>query len=185
MKKTIHLTHGAMTIALTGIILFADRITLGLFMPFLALPLIIYGSYYSLSESAIVGFSNVLLSIILSGMLPTVITMIGYVFVGMAYIYCFHQQKSKGQFYFYMSLAMAVLYVIMIVFFGEYFGISIQETIATIHQYMPVLSIRFVQVVSVLTIFLTLFMEVFIVKVSADIVIMMLIKAGHRPMKKS
>ncbi|HEY4537627.1 MAG TPA: DUF2232 domain-containing protein [Erysipelothrix sp.] len=185
MKKTIHITHGAMTIALTGIILFADRITLGLFMPFLALPLIIYGAYYSVSEALVVGFSNVLLSIILSGMIPTVVTMIGYVFVGLAYIYCFHENKTKGQFYIYMSLAMSILYFIMIIFFGEYFGISINETIATIHQYMPFLTLRFVQVAALFTVFLTMLMEVFIVKVSADIVLMMLTKAGHRPMKNS
>lgn len=183
MKKTLHLTHGAMTLALTGIILFADRITLGFFMPFLALPLIIYGSYYSLSESAIVAFSNVILAVILSGMLPTVITTIGYGLVGISYIYCFHQKKSRSQFYLYMSIAMSVLYFVMIVFFGEYFGISIQETITTINQYIPALSIRLVTILSIMTIGLTLLMEVFIVKVSADMVLMMLEKSGHRAMK--
>ena len=68
MRKTIHLTHGAMTVALTGIILLMDRLFMGFFMPFLALPLIVYGTYYSLEESYLVAISNVLIAIILYGL---------------------------------------------------------------------------------------------------------------------
>lgn len=176
MRKTLHLTHGAMTVALTGILLFMDRITLGFFMPFLALPLIVYGINYSLKETSIVAFSNVLISVILSGLLPTVLTMAGYGFVGLAYVYAHQHNFTKKGTYLIMSVFMSLFYLIMVGFFGEYFGISITESIEIlsnleIASFISPIAIKFTAYFSIV---LTMFMEVFIVKVSADMVIHLL-----------
>lgn len=184
MKKTIHITHGAMTLALTALILFADRITMGFFMPFLALPLIIYGVHYSMQESVIVAISIVFLAMMLSGLLPTVISSIGYSLVGLMYIYCYHEDKKRIQYYVLMGLVMAGFYFVMIRFFGEYFGIDIMETIQFAEKYLPKgAPVSLLQTAAYFSIFITLLMEVFIVKVSADIVIMALKRSGYRPLK--
>ncbi len=184
MKKTIHITHGAMTLALTALILFADRITMGFFMPFLALPLIIYGAHYSMQESLIVALSTVFLAMMLSGMLPTVISSIGYSLVGLMYIYCYHEDKSRGQYYFWMSLVMAGFYYIMIRFFGEYFGVDILETIRFAQEYMPKgAPVSLIKGIAYFSVLITMLMEVFIVKVSADIVIMALKRSGYGRLK--
>lgn len=176
MRKTLHLTHGAMTVALTGILLFMDRITLGFFMPFLALPLIVYGVNYSLKETAIVGFSTVLIAIIMSGLLPTVITMIGYVFVGLAYVYAYQHNFTKKSTYFIMSIFMSFFYVLMVGFFSEYFGVSVTESIDYISQleFASIVKPIVIKITAYSSIVLTMLMEVFIVKVSADMVIHLL-----------
>nr|WP_252968992.1 hypothetical protein [Erysipelothrix rhusiopathiae] len=87
MKKTLSLTYGAMTVALTGIILFFDRITAGFFMTFLALPLIVYGSYCDWSDAFVVYLSCIIMAVIMSGLFSTVLMMAGYGAVGLAYIY--------------------------------------------------------------------------------------------------
>lgn len=176
MRKTVHLTHGAMTVALTGILLFMDRITVGFFMPFLALPLIVYGINYSMKETATVAFSNVLLAIILSGLLPTVLTMVGYAFVGLAYVYAYQHNFTKKQYYLIMSVFMSLIYVVMIAFFSGYFGIDIKDTIDSVAN-MPMASdfnAQHIKLIAYSSIPLTMLMEVFIVKVSADLVIRLL-----------
>lgn len=174
MRKTIHLTHGAMTVALTGIILLMDRLFMGFFMPFLALPLIVYGSYYSLEESYLVAISNVLIAIILSGMLPTVITSIGYSIVGLSYIYAYKKDYSKKRYYLIMSIFMSLFYAVMVLFFGEYFGIDIRESIEVISGFVKFLNPIIIKILAYLSVVLTMLMEVFIVKVSADMIIYLL-----------
>lgn len=174
MRKTIHLTHGAMTVALTGILLLLDRIFLGFFMPFLALPLIVYGSYYSLKESAVVALSNVLISVVLSGLLPAVLTTIGYGFVGLSYIYAYKHEYKNSQYYFIMSIFMSLFYIFMILFFGEYFGIDIPETIEIVSEYITLVNPVLIKTLAYVSVFLTMLMEVFIVKKSSDIVIHLL-----------
>lgn len=176
MRKTVNLTHGAMTVALTGIILLMDRLFLGFFMPFFALPLIIYGVTYSLKDSAVVAFSNVLISVILSGLLPAVLTMIGYAFVGLAYIYAYQHKLSKKYYYLLMSIFMSIFYVVMVGFFGEYFGVSVTETIDAMAT-LPMVAIVdpiVIKITAYMSIVLTMLMEVIIVKVSADMVIHLL-----------
>ena len=165
-----------MTVALTGILLFMDRITVGFFMPFLALPLIVYGINYSMKETATVAFSNVLVAIILSGLLPTVITMAGYGFVGLAYVYAYQHNFTKKQYYLIMSVFMSIIYIVMIGFFSGYFGIDIQETIDSVAN-MPMASQfnpQHIKLIAYSSLPLTMIMEVFIVKVSADLVIRLL-----------
>lgn len=178
MRKTVHLTHGAMTVALTGILLFMDRITVGFFMPFLALPLIVYGINYSLKETATVAFSNVLIAVILSGLLPTIITMIGYGFVGLAYVFAYQHNFTKKQYYLILFVIMSIIYFVMIKFFSEYFGVNIAETIDAVAN-MPMAvhyNAKHIKLIAYSSIPLTVLMEVFIVKVSADLVIRFL---GH------
>ena len=173
MRKTIHLTHGAMTIALTGVLLMMDRLFMGFFMPFLALPLIVYGINYSLKETALVAFANVLISIMLSGLLPAVLATIGYGFVGLAYVYAYQHNFTKKQYYIIMSIFMSIIYFVMVAFFGEYFGISVIDTVDTLaNTYVGQrVGPNVVKTLAYSTIPLTMLMEVFIVKVSADLVI--------------
>ena len=176
MRKTVNLTHGAMTVALTGMLLLLDRLFLGFFMPFLALPLIVYGISYSLKDTAVVAFANVLVSVILSGLLPTVLTMVGYAFVGLAYVYAYQKKLSNKYYYLLMSIFMSIFYIIMVGFFGEYFGISVSETIDAMAT-LPMVGIVdpiVIKITAYLSIVLTMLMEVFIVKVSADMVIRLL-----------
>ncbi len=163
-----------MTVALTGIILLLDRMLMGFFMPFLALPLVVYGSYYSLNESIIVAVSNVIIAMILVGLLPTVLTSIGYSTVGLAYIYAYHNNFTKKQTYVIMSVFMAIFYVIMVLFFGEYFGLNITETIDSISGFVQFLPAVGVKIAAYVLSFLTMLMEVFIVKVSGDMVVTLL-----------
>ncbi|WZU01625.1 hypothetical protein MGH68_00155 [Erysipelothrix sp. D19-032] len=51
MKTTKHLTTGAMTVALTTLVMLFDRATVGVFMSFLPVPLIVYGFYFGLKSS--------------------------------------------------------------------------------------------------------------------------------------
>ena len=113
-------------------------------------------------------------AMILVGLLPTVITSIGYSAVGLAYIYAYHNNFTKKQTYLIMSLVMSVFYVVMILFFGEYFGLSIVETIDSISSFASFLPEVGIKIAAYVVTFLTMLMEVFIVKVSGDMVITLL-----------
>ncbi|MDE8320327.1 DUF2232 domain-containing protein [Erysipelothrix rhusiopathiae] len=131
MKKTLSLTYGAMTVALTGIILFFDRITAGFFMTFLALPLIVYGSYCDWSDAFVVYLSCIIMAVIMSGLFSTVLMMAGYGAVGLAYIYSMKKNASPSRSYLAMGVVIALFYFIMIRFFWSsfWYGLSRDHSI--------------------------------------------------------
>lgn len=174
MKKTLSLTYGAMTVALTGIILFFDRITAGFFMTFLALPLIVYGSYCDLSDAFVVYISCILMAVIMSGLFSTVLMMAGYGAVGLAYIYSMKRNDKPLRSYLVMGVVIALFYFIMIRFFGPAFGMDFQEMLQSVKAVLNVHNPILINVISVGMVLLTMVMELFIIKTSADIVLVML-----------
>lgn len=68
---------------------------------------------------------------------------------------------------------MSIIYFVMVAFFGEYFGISVIDTVDTLaNTYVGQrVGPNIVKTLAYTTIPLTMLMEVFIVKVSADLVI--------------
>ena len=107
-------------------------------------------------------------------MLPTVITSIGYSIVGLSYIYAYKKDYSKKRYYLIMSIFMSLFYAVMVLFFGEYFGIDIRESIEMISGFVKFLNPIIIKLLAYLSVVLTMLMEVFIVKVSADMIIYLL-----------
>ncbi len=127
MRNTKHITAGAFTVALTSLIIVLDRVTVGMMMSFLALPLIIYGYYYSFKSTMVVFFSCVLMSFVLTGYLPLIISTLGYGFIGLSLVYSRNRSLSNLKTYGLMYVCSIPVYAVLIVFFGEYFGLSLKE----------------------------------------------------------
>lgn len=174
MKKTLSLTYGAMTVALTGIILFFDRITAGFFMTFLALPLIVYGSYCDWSDAFVVYLSCIIMAVIMSGLFSTVLMMAGYGAVGLAYIYSMKKNASPSRSYLAMGVVIALFYFIMIRFFGPAFGMDFQEIIQSVKGILNIHNSLVLYGISISMVLITMAMELFIIKTIADIVLVML-----------
>lgn len=179
MKNTRSITSGAMTVALTGIILFLDRITVGLFMSFLGIPLMVYGYFFTFNESIIVYISIVLLSVIVSGMLPTVVMMAGYGLVGLSFIWAKEKGLSTKKLLTLMGIVLGFVYIIMVLFFGEYFGFSIGVATEAVRSFLETLGINAtwgVDLVAYLLLFVTYLMELFVIYMCGNLIINMLSK---------
>lgn len=176
MKSVKSVTYGAMSVGLLALILLLDRFlvgNLGFMMSLLIpVPLVIYGMKFSFKDSIVVYFSMVVASVIFNGMLPAVISVIGFGLVGLVMVYTNEQEYSAFISDVLLFFSMSIIYTIMIVFFESYFGVSISETIDTIAQYAPQLSYQLLYGVTILSIILTIFMEMFIVKTLVKLIVM-------------
>ncbi|QIK68927.1 DUF2232 domain-containing protein [Erysipelothrix sp. HDW6C] len=181
MRNTKHITAGAMTIALTGIIIFMERITAGFFMSFLSLPLIVYGYFYSLKSSIPVYFSCIFMAFIITGFPPTIIQMTGYGLVGLVSIFATEKRMTRQRTFVLMSLAIIPVYAVMVGFFGAAFGFAIPEMIQSLNNLFPFINNpMIITVFAYVSLGVTALMEVFIIKVSGDLVIGLL----HKHFKK-
>ena len=172
MRNTKHITTGAITIGLTSILILLDRVSAGLFMSFLALPLVIYGFYFPLKAASTVYISSVLMSFVLTGHLPMIISVAGYGLVGLSLIYARNKQLETRHTYLLMYITSIPVYFIMVNFFGEYFGLSINETIMDLKQMMPnVADEKSITIAAYASIALMPLIEAYILKVSSTLVL--------------
>lgn len=172
MRNTKHITTGAFTIGLTSLIILGDRVSVGTFMSFLALPIIVYGYYYSFKSSVVVYASCVLMSFVLTGYLPTIITMLGYGFVGLSLVYSRNKSFSSLKTYLIMYITSIPIYSVMIFFFGEYFGVSLTASYDFFKGFAPygTSDVMLKGMVLLATAIMPL-MEAFIMKVSSGLVL--------------
>lgn len=172
MRNTKHITTGAITIGLTSILILLDRVSAGLFMSFLALPLVIYGFYFPFKAAITVYFSCVLMSFVLTGHLPLIITIAGYGLVGLSLIYSRNKRLKSSQTYLLMYVTSIPVYFIMVTFFGEYFGVSINETVHAITEMMPTIADEnSIRIAAYLSLALMPLIEAYILKVSSTLVL--------------
>lgn len=176
MKNTRHITMGAMTLGLSAIIQLLAHSTLGFFMSFLTVPLVVYGYFYSFRSSVVVYIASIGLSFALTGYLPTIITVAGYGLVGLALIYGMRQKWGSLKRFLVATIAVIPVYVVMIGFFSEYFGYSIPETVLAITRVIPSVPSCLIITIVYLGALLLGLMEVYIIKVVSEMLILMLIR---------
>lgn len=178
MRNTKHITAGAFTVALTSLIIVLDRVTVGMMMSFLALPLIIYGYYYSFKSTIVVFFSCVLMSFVLTGYLPLIISTLGYGFIGLSLVYSRDKSLSNLETYGLMYVCSIPVYTVLIMFFGEYFGLSLKENYDLIATLVPEnFSAQSIKTAVLLSVAIMPLMESFIMKVSSSLVLKSLTKS--------
>lgn len=166
-QSTKSMTHGAITAALTVLLLLADRMLAGFIMSFLPLPLIVYGMYYSLKESVITYVVTVLLVMIIPGQLPTTIMMITYGFVGLVYIGVFKTNLKKWRKFLVVFLGNFINYFIMMKFFGNFFGMEINLLITQISGFLSFLEPKTVTILAILMVLFTVALETLIIFLSS------------------
>lgn len=168
MKQTTRsMTHGAITAALTVVLLLVDRMLAGFLMSFLPLPLIIYGLYYPLNQSIITYVVTVLLVMIIPGQLPTTIMMITYGFVGLVYIWAHKKDVSDNIKFFIVFLGNFINYFIMMKFFGSFFGMEFNLLITQVQGFLKFLSPSLVKVLAMIIVLFTIALETVIIFLSA------------------
>lgn len=172
MRNTKHITTGAITLGITSLLVLLDRISAGLFMGVLAIPLIIYGFYYPFKNAIVVAVSSVLMSFVLTGYLPIIITVAGYSLIGLSLIYARNKGFSNKLTYLIMYIASLPVYWIMIQFFGEYFGLTYQANYEFIESMAhSKLSPENIKTAVILFIAITPLMEAFIMKVGSSLIL--------------
>lgn len=173
MRKTKNLTTGAITLGLSAILILLDTFTAGSFMVILALPLVIYGYYFSIKETLITYVCTVILSFIITGYIPTIITVSGYGLIGLALVVARRKQLKTNLTYIMMYVAALPVYVVMISFFDVYFlGQSIQEMFEITLTYLPHgFDTELVVYVVYISLMLLPLMECYIIKISSQLVI--------------
>lgn len=178
MRKTQHITSGAMTLGLMALLIVLDRVSLGTVMSFLALPLVVYGAFYDFKATSVVYGASIVLAFVLTGYLPTVIMMAGYGLVGLVLVYANQRKFSKPLTYGLMYLASIPVYVVMIRFFGDYFGVNIPQTLELLNSMVPAdYDPQAVRNIAMLSIALLPLMEAFIMKISSQLVLTALMRS--------
>lgn len=179
MKSVKSVTYGAMSVGLIALILLFDRILVGnlgfMLSLIIPVPLVIYGMKFSFKESIVVYLTMVVASVIFNGMLSAVVSVAGFGLVGLVMVYANEQEYSAWKSNVLLFFSMSIIYTIMIVFFEGYFGVSITDTIDTIANFAPQLSYQMMYGVTILSIILTIFMEMFIVKTLVKLIAMRIV----------
>ncbi len=134
-RNTLSITHGAITAALSVLIILGDRIVAGFIMPFIPLPLIVYGLYYPMKQSIITYVSTVFLVMMVPGQLPTTILMMTYGLVALVYIAIFKTKINKYMKVFVLYLANLLNYFLMMTFFGQFFGLDLKTLVLEIEMF--------------------------------------------------
>lgn len=169
-KTTISLAHGAMTAALTVLLVLLDRLTVGFLMPFLPIPLILYGMFYSLAETATAYIVTVLLVAIIPGSFPITIMMCSYGAIALIYTSISKKDVSKFVRIFIVFLGVALHYFIMIHFFGAFFGLKFETTMLEVEKFFRINNEIMVKIVALLIVLATIIMETFIIFLSTELV---------------
>lgn len=174
-RNTRSITQGALTAALSVITVLFDRLVGGFIMPFLPLPLIVYGAYHTLNETILSYVVTVLLVAIVPGSLPTTILMLMYGLI--AIVYLMIVKMKIGNFYKFclLTLGVSVVYGVMIVNFGAFFGLTYDIAFAEAGAMLKFVGIEnesIVKNVVYLTIFSTIILETIIISISAKFLLM-------------
>lgn len=175
MKKTRSLTYGAMILGIILMVLLVDRSTLGFFGAALALPitlpLIIYGTKFEFKDSIVVYFSLIISTFIFSGLIQTIVMVTGYGAVALAFIFCYKNSTEGLKKHILILSIMSVLYYLMIQFFGQYFGIVVNEEIEAIANIFKGIDFNLIRFTAYLSIFFTMLMEYILINISAQLLI--------------
>lgn len=169
-KTTKSITHGALTAAITVVLILVDRVFVGLFMSFIPLPLIVYGLYYTVKESLVTYLVTVFLVMMVFGQLPITILTIVYGFVGLVYIAVFKTEFNKIIKFLAVFFGLMVAYVIMILFFGAFFGMDIFSTMMELQSILKVNDPQILKVGAYLILMLTVALETFVIFMSATLI---------------
>lgn len=178
MKNVRNLTYGAMIVGLISIALFFDRATSGMLSPMLslpiAIPIIVYGIIFGMRDSVAVYIVSIIVSFLFSGMLPSMLMVVGYGGTALIYIYAYSKQLSNTRKNILMVLGLVLFYWIMIQFFGEYFGVSIPDTITFLSRIFPGLGASLFKFLAYFTVALTLLSEVVLINIASSFMIVRL-----------
>ena len=169
-KTTKSITHGALTAAITVVLILVDRVFVGLFMSFIPLPLIVYGLYYTVKESLVTYLVTVFLVMMVFGQLPITILTIVYGFVGLVYIAVSKTEINKTIKFLAVFFGLMVAYVIMILFFGAFFGMDIFSTMMELQSILKVNDPQILKVGAYLILMLTVALETFVIFMSATLI---------------
>ena len=169
-RNTKSITHGAITAALTVLVILGDRLVAGFIMSFVPLPLIVYGLYYTVGESMLTYVVTVLLVMIIPGQLPTTILMITYGFVAMVFITVYKKHVHRYLKFLAVYLGNLVNYVVMMKFFGKFFGMDFNTLITEVNMIFKSASPKNLQIIAIFIILITVTLETFIIYISANYV---------------
>lgn len=169
-RKTMSVTLGAMCAAITLIIVLLDRITTGLLMTFIPIPLMLYGLYFSYKDSLITYIASILLVMMVSGNVAMWLLTATYGFVGMAYILAKKQNKTKKIRFLYVFLANALNYIVMISLFGAFFQMDYMDTLTTIRNFLNMSNENVVKILFYLLAFVTILLETYVVILTTDLI---------------
>lgn len=133
------ITFGAITAGIGVLAVFSLSITAGITMPFLSIPLIIYGLYFDLKQCVTTSFVMTLLVGIVFGSVPYLVMMATYNIVALAYIYAHQNNYSLKKKFMFVVSANAFNYLILMTFFGAIFGLDFQTTV---HEVVTILGIQ-------------------------------------------
>lgn len=175
MRKTRNVTYGAMIVGIMSLALFLDRATAGTLSPFLvvpiAIPLVVYGVMFGFKPSVAVYFVSIIVSFLFSGMLPSMLMVVGYGGIALIYIYSYEKKLKPNIKHLLMFLGMVVFYAVMIFFFDEYFGLSIVEVVEEISRIVPDFASSLIYFIAYLSTALTIIMEIIIINVLSSFMI--------------
>lgn len=166
-RSTKSMTHGAITAALSVILILIDRLLGGFIMSFLPLPLIIYGIYYNFNQSILTYIVSVLLVMIIPGQLPTTILMMTYGFVGLVYIGVMKTNWRRLHKFLVVFGGNLINYLIMMKFFGKFFGMDFQTLTLEIQMIFKSMSTQNLQIIALIVLLLTIAIETFIIYISS------------------
>lgn len=195
--KVRSLTHGALTVALYGVMLavfqmiFAGDISLGFLIPVL---IIVYGVRFSTRDTMAVMMANAVISLIIPGNILTSILAILYQVVGLSYVYFYHKGKDKTVLYWAVFATTALIYIVSIVLAASVMGINMSEEIASMRQMLESVfsqtsgvSVSFsdelIRKLVIMTYLLSVFMESYVTNVLA-LIVMRYLKLKQPPAGK-
>lgn len=180
MKSVKSVTYGAMSVGLISLLFLLDRLFLGnlgfMMSIVIPIPLVLYGIKFSFKESIVVYITMILASVIFNGMPPAVVSMAGFGFIGLAMVYAHEQEYSALKKNVLLFLCMSVVYVVMMQLFASYFGLSVQDSVDTVVKAAPFLSKAVVYFIVVISIVLTILMEMFILNTTIKLLSIRLVK---------
>ncbi|NLW15216.1 MAG: DUF2232 domain-containing protein [Erysipelothrix sp.] len=167
-RSTRSLTQGAITGALTVILILANQMTANFLMSFIPLPLIIYGMEHGFKNSIITYVVCVLLVAIVPGDLPTTVLMITYGIVGLVYVMVVNKNISKTAKFIVVSLGNSINYILLMYFFGTFFGLTLETTMLEIETFLKVTDPALIWILSIGIIVFTIILETFIIFYSSQ-----------------
>lgn len=157
MKNTRSLTQGAMVLGLGVVIMILNRYVNNVLIVFVATPFCMYASKYSFKDCLAVVFAATIIGFIY-GSLPYLLFMFGYGFMGVLVGFAHQRKWSRYKMYGISIIFGTVLYLIMVTFYSDLFGIN-----------YDMVKNMFGTALAIIAIGLTMFAEIFIIKTTYKI----------------
>ncbi len=174
MKKTRNLTYGAMIVVIISMAVLLDRSVAGFLGAVMSIaicvPLNVYGTLFSLRDTVVVYVTAIFASVIVSGMLGAVVSVIGYGLISLIYVHCLDKNYSKKVRSGLMFIGMVLLYTLMIGLFNEYFGVDLKETVEVLGDFFSGLSSSVLMGFALMSVLLTLVMELYIINTLSELI---------------